>query len=106
MQHGQCSSQAVRRDAMKRPSSAAGLALAALAVLGLVGPVAAGEQVPFRGRLAGVESSRLISVSPPILEVMDAATGTATHLGKFTLAIPGLLNLAPRSGTRPYYFMQ
>jgi hypothetical protein len=90
---------------MKRPSSAAGLALAALAVLGLVGPVAAGEQVPFRGRLAGVESSQLISVSPPILEVMDEVTGTATQLGKFTLASHGLVNLATMSGTGSYYFI-
>ena len=77
---------------MQRYSLAAGLALAALAVLGLVGPVAAGEQVPFRGRLAGVESSQLVSVSPPIVEVMAEAAGTASHLGKFTLAIHDFVN--------------
>ena len=38
---------------MKRYSSAASLALAVLAVLGLAGPAAAGEQVPFKGSLEG-----------------------------------------------------
>ena len=38
---------------MKRHSSAASLALAVLAVLGLAGPAAAGDQVPFKGRLEG-----------------------------------------------------
>ena len=38
---------------MKRYSSAAGLALATLVVLGLAGRVAAGEQVPFKGSLEG-----------------------------------------------------
>jgi hypothetical protein len=36
---------------MKRHSSTASLALAVLAILGLAGPSAAGEQVPFKGSL-------------------------------------------------------
>ena len=42
---------------MKRHSFAASLALAALAVMWLAGPVAAGEQVPFKGSLEGMSPS-------------------------------------------------
>jgi hypothetical protein len=48
-------------SSMKRFSSAASVALAVLtvmAVLGLAGPVAAEEQVPFRGTLAGMRVSQ------------------------------------------------
>ena len=67
---------------MNRFSSAAGLALAALAVMGLAGPAAAGEQVPFKGRLKGAFT--VTSVSPPIVNEIVTGTGNATHLGKFT----------------------
>src|SRR5437773_12580504 len=50
-----------RRDAMKRHSSAASLVLALLAVLGLAGLVAAGEQVPFEGSFEGVAT---VTVAP------------------------------------------
>jgi len=72
---------------MKRYSSAASLVLALLAVLGLAGPMAAGEQVPFRGRFAGVVT---LSGGPEILTAAVNATGNATQLGQFTLAIPHL----------------
>jgi hypothetical protein len=77
---------------MKRHSSAASLVLALLAVLGLAGPVAAGEQVPFKGSFAGVAILRLV---PPIAFGDVNATGNATHLGRFTLAIPHTVNLTP-----------
>ena len=48
---------------MKRYSSAAGLALAVVAVLGLAGPVAAGEQVPFKGSFEGVVT--ITPLAPP-----------------------------------------
>ena len=77
---------------MKRHSSAASLALAVLAVLGLAGPVAAGEQVPFKGSFAGVA---IQSGVPPIVSVEVDATGNATHLGQFTLAIPHSVIFTP-----------
>jgi len=43
-------------------SPAANLALAALALLGLACPVAAGEQVPFHGGFAGVKPEERIRV--------------------------------------------
>jgi hypothetical protein len=82
---------------MKRHSSAASLVLALLAVLGLAGPVAAGEQVPFEGRFSGVAT---VSGGPTILIGNVNATGNATQLGSFTLQIPHLVN----RGTDPFPF--
>jgi len=70
---------------MKRHSSAASLVLALLAVLGLAGPVAAAEQVPFLGGFAGVVTVTVTPGSPPIAFVDVNATGVATQLGQFTL---------------------
>src|SRR3954453_16977049 len=73
---------------MNRRRIAAGLTLAALAVLGLSGPAAAGELVPFKGTLEGTVTR---SDPPPPIAVNVAATGTATRLGRFTLEIPHLV---------------
>src|SRR5438445_13180165 len=73
---------------MKRHSFAASLVLAVLAALGLAGPVAAGEQVPFKGSFAGVVCVTVDPINPAILTVAVNATGNATELGQFTLAIP------------------
>lgn len=89
---------------MKRHSSAASLVLAVLAVLGLAGPVVAGEQVPFLGRFEGVAT---VTGAPPIVSVDVNATGEATQLGHFTLAIPHQVNLAttPRTSWGFYEFV-
>jgi hypothetical protein len=86
---------------MKRHSSAAILVLAVLAVLGLAGPAAAGEQVPFKGSLDGVVT---ITPAPPFLSVLVDATGNATQLGHFTLAIPHIANPANGTATGSYEF--
>ena len=52
---------------MKRYSSAASLALAVLVILGLTAPVAAGEQVPFKGSLEG--DVTITPLTPPYLQV-------------------------------------
>jgi hypothetical protein len=95
-------SQTSRRDRMKRYSSAAGLALAGLAVLGLANPVAAGEQVPFKGSLEGVVT--VTPLTPPFVSVLVEATGKATHLGKFTLEIPHVVNRANGTAIGSYEF--
>src|SRR5262245_23004532 len=77
------------------------LVVAALAVLGLAGPVAAGEQVPFKGSLEGDFTT---SVNFPIVSVIVDATGNATQLGKFTLTIPHEANLVSLSATGTYNF--
>jgi hypothetical protein len=88
---------------MKRHSSAASIALAVMAVLGLAGPGAAGEQVPFKGSLAGVVTIR--PLNPPYVEVLVKATGNATHLGRFALAIPHIVNRANMTAAGSYQFV-
>ena len=87
---------------MKRYSSAAGLALATLAVLGLSGPVTAGEQAPFKGSLEG--DVTITPLVPPFVSVLVEATGRATHLGKFTLEIPHVVNRAKGTAVGSYEF--
>ena len=88
---------------MKRFSSTASLALAVVIVLGLAGPVAAGEQVPFKGSLDGVAIS-IVNV-PPLRHVLVEGTGTATQLGKFTFAFPHTVNLSTRIAVGTYHIM-
>ena len=87
---------------MKRFSSAAGLALATLVVLGLAGPVAAGEQVPFKGSFEG--DVTVTPLAPPFLQADVEAMGKATHLGRFTLDIPHVVNRANGTAVGSYEF--
>jgi hypothetical protein len=87
---------------MKRHSSAASLALAVLAVVGLAGPVAAGEKEAFKGRLEG--DVTITPLAPPFVSVLVEATGKAKHLGKFTLDIPHLVNRATSTAIGSYEF--
>ena len=87
---------------MKRHRSAASLVLAVLAVLGLAGPGAAGEKVPFRGRLEGVFTTTLVF---PLLAVNVEATGNASHLGRFTVEIPHVVNVQTSSVIGSYHFI-
>ena len=87
---------------MKRFSSAAGLALATLVVLGLAGPVAAGEQVPFKGSFEG--DVTVTPLAPPFLQADVEAMGKATHLGRFTLDIPHVVNRANGTAVGSYVF--
>jgi len=77
-------------------------ALAALAALGLAGPVAAGEQVPFKGSLEG--DVTVTPLTPPYVQVDVDATGNATHLGQFSLDIPHVVNRADRTAIGSYEF--
>ena len=87
---------------MKRYSSAAGLALAVVVALGLAGPAAAGEPVPFKGSLEG--DVTVSPLTPPFVQVDVDATGNATQLGEFTLAIPHKVNRADRTAVGTYEF--
>jgi hypothetical protein len=82
---------------------AAGFALAVLALLGLAWPVTAGQQVPLHGSLAGV-----FTISGfPIATVSANLTGNATHLGRFTLALPHHVDLlaTPPSAIGTFVFI-
>ena len=87
---------------MKRFSSIAGLALAVVVVLGLAGPAAAGEQVPFKGSLSG--DVTVTPIAPPFLQVDVEAMGKATQLGQFTLDIPHVVNRANGTAVGSYVF--
>ena len=71
------------------------VAAAALA-LTLAGPVSAGDQVPFRGALVG--SATTTPLGGPIVAVQLEATGTATHLGRFSLEAPHIVDQATLTG--------
>ena len=88
---------------MKRHSPAASLALAALVVLGLAGPAAAGEQVPFKGRLEGVVTT-LTPLQPPLMFVRVEGTGNATHLGRLTWVATLVANNATGEAVGSYQF--
>lgn len=77
------------------------VALVAL-VLALAGPVAASDQVTFRGRLEGTVT--ITPLDPPYESVLIEATGNATQLGSFTLEMPHLVNLALGTGEGSFVF--
>src|SRR5262245_8970782 len=93
--------QTTWRGRMKRFSSAASLVLALVAILGLTGPAAAGEQVPLRGKLKGNVTR---TPAPPFVLVDIEATGTTTQLGHFTLDVPHLVDPATRTAVGSYQF--
>jgi hypothetical protein len=83
-------------------SSASQFILTLATVLGVAGPIAAGELVPFDGKLDGVVSHE--SVDPQTDSVLVNATGNATLLGGFTLSVPHLVNLPTRAAVGRYEF--
>jgi hypothetical protein len=87
---------------MKRSSFVASLALAIASVLGLAGPVAAGESVPFKGSLDGTVTHE--SVDAETDGVLVDATGTATQLGAFSVLVPHLVDLPTRTAAGDYEF--
>jgi hypothetical protein len=87
---------------MKRFSFAAGLALAVLVILGLTGPAGAQQQVPFKGSFEG--DVTVAPLAPPFLQVDVEAMGKATHLGRFTLDIPHVVNRANGTAVGSYEF--
>lgn len=82
--------------------SAASLVLVALVAIWLAGPVSAGEQIPFNGRLeAAVTRS---PISPTQVSVVLDGGGNASHLGRFTFTAPHVVNLVTRLATGIYQF--
>lgn len=87
---------------MKRYSSALSLALAVVVVLGLGGPVVAGEQVPFQGSYEGTFT--FTPLEPPFQLVVAIGEGEATQLGHFSFVFPLIANTALRTGSGTYTF--
>jgi hypothetical protein len=71
-------------------------------LLTLAAPVAANEQVPFRGSLEGTVT--VTPLDPPLASVVIEGGGNATQLGRFTVEIPHLVNQATRIGGGTYIF--
>jgi len=76
--------------------------IAAAVVLCLAGPVAASEQVPFRGSLTG--SATVTPLDPPLASVLLEAAGSASQLGRFTLEAPHIVNQATQTAVGTYLF--
>ena len=87
---------------MKRSSSAAGLVLAVVTVLGLAGPAAAGDQVPFKGSLEGDITHTPVDAQTDF--VLVEATGTATQLGQFGVTVPHFVDTPTRTAAGDYEF--
>jgi hypothetical protein len=71
-----------------------------LALVGLAGTTTP-AQVTFKGSLEGTV---IRTPSGPVILVDIEATGTATHLGQFTLQIPGVVNPVARTAVGTYEF--
>ena len=61
-----------------------------------------GSELPFQGRLEG--AATITPLTPPFLSVSIEATGNATHLGRFTVEIPHVVNTTNRTSTGTYEF--
>ncbi len=88
---------------MKFRNSAASLALAVVAVLGVAGPAAAGDQVPFHGRFEG-DLTRTPIDQRFFLDEFDTA-GNATRLGRFELLITATVDPVTRTATGTFEFV-
>ena len=87
-------------------ASAAGILVAAPgqsmeATAGMVSSESA-QDVAFKGSLEGVVS--MTPLAPPFVSVLVNATGNATQLGQFTLAIPHTVNRSTRTAIGSYQF--
>ena len=65
------------------------------------GVLSSDQEVPFKGRLEGTAT---ITGTPPLLSVSIEGTGNATHLGRFTVEIPHVVNTTNRTSTGTYEF--
>ena len=60
------------------------------------------HEVPFKGRLEG--TATITPATPPFLSVSVGGTGNATHLGRFTVQIPHVVNTTNRTSIGTYEF--
>ena len=67
-----------------------------------VSPTPTAATVPFKGTLEGSQTTT--PLDPPRAFAVVSATGTATHLGRFTLEIPHTVNFATMTGDGTYTF--
>jgi hypothetical protein len=70
--------------------------MAVTLVVSLASPVAAAEQVPFKGSLEGTVT--VTPLDPPFASVLIEGTGDGTQLGRYSLESQALVNQAARTG--------
>jgi hypothetical protein len=87
---------------MKGCRLAFAIAMVVITALVLAGPAAADEQVPFKGSLQG--DATIVPLNPPLVFADVDATGTATHLGQFTLDIPHTVDRGKMTAKGRYVF--
>jgi hypothetical protein len=88
---------------MKCYSSAVRVAFIVLTLSAFARPAAAGERVPFNGRLEG--DVTVTPINPPlIVAVAISGEGNANKLGKFTVSIPHVVNRGTRMAEGSYVF--
>jgi hypothetical protein len=87
---------------MNRYRSAVYLALTALGILLVARPVAAADQVPFRGNLQGLVTR---AGAPPIVSVSVNGAGEAAQIGQFAVSIPHDVNVVTRTAAGDYLFV-
>ncbi|HEX5721454.1 MAG TPA: hypothetical protein VFZ06_01760 [Acidimicrobiia bacterium] len=73
--------------------------MTALLVLGLAAPVAAADQVPFKGSLEGTVT--ITPLDPPFASVLIEGTGNATQLGRYSVEFIATVNQTTRQGVGP-----
>jgi hypothetical protein len=88
---------------MRCHSSKVILTLVVMAVLGLSGPVVAGNLVPFQGRLEGTYTRTTVF---PFAHIELSGRGQATQLGQFAFYMPHDVDLSaiPPGGTGRFQF--
>jgi hypothetical protein len=64
---------------------------------GVASSAPANLALPFRGRFAGTQRVTPLTGTPPRASVEVSAEGIATHLGRFTIALPHIVNFATQS---------
>ena len=79
--------------------------VAVFLTLGLPGPLAAKEQVPFKGSVQGREIDLFQGPPPGTLAVKGSGTGLATHLGQRTVTWNLTVNLADGTGAGSAHYI-
>jgi hypothetical protein len=95
-------SQPIAPTSLRSPSSAS-LSIASPEANAAGAAVLSNDQdVPFKGRLEG--TATVTPGTPPFLSVSLVGTGNATHLGRFTVEIPHVVNTTNRTSVGTYEF--
>ena len=90
------------------PTSPTSLSSASLSIVSSeakvtgAGVLSNAQEVPFKGRLEG--TATITPATPPFLSVLIEGTGNATHLGRFTVEIPHVVNAMNRTSVGTYEF--